>query len=366
IQALMYFTPDFAVGFCSLGTEYTTDQGSHWRLIRGRNPDYSFLSGIVYSPPTFYELCTTQKNHTAFTESSLDTGNTFQLISNPFAIGKDPFQGAFMHDSMNIWALITDSVSSSTSCLHTTDGGLHWSRSFPADTTEGKNLIYSGQFFGNEDLGSFYIRNSQLVDSNYRHELSWIDLLFTTNGGTTWQADSSNHRRLPFATSSGKNKLWGFIGIRDNHYRYLCDTLAYSPNNGKNWYYDSESIKGDSVVFMTWKDSTHGYIISYKDSTITFAKYIPLSSEVIVKTFPYLAFNLSPTITSDVIHFTSYLAFNGTISFYDVLGRLQIQKTLVFANGEEKDFSLSGLSSGMYFITYASGNMYNSARIIKE
>ena len=117
---------------------------------------------------------------------------------------------------------------------------------------------------------------------------------------------------------------------------------------------------------MFWQDSLHGFIISYKDSTITFAKYIPPANDVIIRTNPYLAFNIAPTITSGIIHLTSYQAFNGTISVYDVLGRLQMKKALVFSNGEEKDFSLSGLSSGMYFIVYASGGMYNSARIIKE
>jgi hypothetical protein len=372
LEGLKYITPDFAAGFYSYGTVYTTDQGFHWHFIHGRNPQYQFLSGIVYSPSTFYELSTPNINNfypgdsPAFVESSLDTGNTFQLISNTFAAGNAHFEAAVMHDSMNIWALISDSVSSNTSCIKTTDGGLHWNRSFPTDTTDGKTLVFSNQYFGNEEPGSFYLRNSTVIDRSHKYVISQFDFLFTTDGGASWQADSSHHGRLPFLTSSGKNKLWGFIGTRDQHYHYHCDTLAYSPNNGKNWYYDTESIKGDSVVFMTWKDSTHGYIISYKDSTITFAKYIPPLSEVIGKTMPYLAFNLVPSITTGIIHLTSYQAFSGAISVYDVLGRLQMQKALVFSNGEEKDFSLSGLPSGMYFIVYASGGMYNSARIIKE
>ena len=270
-----------------------------------------------------------------------------------------------MEDSLHVWAAVDDSVSYNIFLLHTTDGGLHWKNIRPIDTSHGKILGAGGRLFTGVDNNSIYLVNHQLADST-RHEISWFDLLFTTDGGSSWQVDSSNHRRLTFAASSGKNKIWAFIGERDNYNRLHCDTLAYSPNNGKNWYYDTQSIKGDSVVFMKWIDSTHGYIISYKDSTITFAKFIPFENDVIGRTMPYLAINIVPTITSDILHFTSYQPFNGTITFYDILGRLVLQKPMTFSNNEEKDISLSGLSRGMYFITYSSGGMSNFARVIKE
>ncbi len=365
MQGFRFLTPNFAAGFNTVGTVYTTDQGSHWNVIWSRAPLQLFLSGKVFSQKTFYQVCNTQSRHSALVESSQDTGNSFQLLSAAKSTDKYLFFAGVMDDSLNIWALVRDSGTLNTSILRTTNGGLNWQESYPIDTTAGRFLIHSNSYFGNEDPNAFYLRNFTYVDKSHA-EISLFDLLYTTDGGNNWEVDSSNHRRLAFATSSGKDRIWAFIGMRDFTNRYLCDTLAYSPNNGKTWYYDTESIRGDSVVSMMWKDSTHGYILSYKDSTITFAKYIPPSNDVIVTTMPYLAFNLTPTITTDIIHLTSYQAFNGTISFYDILGRLQMQSAMTFSNNEEKDLSLSGLSRGMYFVTYSSGGMSNFARIIKE
>jgi hypothetical protein len=360
-----YPTQDFAAGFIGSNYVSTTNQGSNWNYIRDftRDKSFEFLCGKVYSPSTSYKFIWQFRNDSnpgnlpVYIERSVDSGQTFLVINDTLASGNLRFYNAYMQDSLNIWAIVKDTISPGFSCLHTLDGGLHWSRFFPIDTTNGGGLFYPGSMFGNDEKGVFYLVNS-------------YDLLFTTDAGATWNAGSSNHGRLAQVVNSGGSNLWGLIGRRNNqNNRMQCDTLAYSPNNGKNWFYDGNVIRGDSVELMVWKDSTHGYIISYADSVIWFSKYIPPPSSVnaiIHMENSGIYFHVTPTITSDIIHLTAYQPFNGAISVYDVLGRLFLQKSLNFADGEEKEFSLSRLSSGIYFLTFSGGGKYSSARIIKE
>jgi hypothetical protein len=77
-------------------------------------------------------------------------------------------------------------------------------------------------------------------------------------------------------------------------------------------------------------------------------------------------FRLTPTITTDFIHLTAYQPFNGTVSVYDVLGRLFLQKTLNVGGGEEREFSLSNLLRGTYFMTFSTEGSNSTTRVIKE
>ncbi len=374
LRSLTYIGSSFASGFTfNKAIQITTDNGMTWSFTQSTPPHENFLCGQIFPNLDYYIFSTL--THGKYIESYLrrshDTAQTFQIISDTLASGNLGLYEGFMQDSLNIWTSVNvDPFYNGISYLHTVDGGLHWTHLYPIGIQEDTLLFPSAQMIGNR-TGSFYLVNTGAVDSLRTKLIYLYDLLFTTDGGASWQADSSQNGRLAFVANSGGSKLWAFIGDT-YHDRLRSDTLAYTPNNGKNWYYDLKAIKGDSVTSMMWKDSSHGYIISYKNSTYTFAKYIPPTTSVEATRIVYFrpgdhpAFNVTPTITTGIIHLHPIEAFSGTMAIYDILGRLQFQSQLTASLGDVKEFSLSDLSRGMYCIVFSKEGHYSSVRVIKE
>src|SRR5439155_17981294 len=124
-------------GYIGGNVVYTSDQGSDWNYISDdtHNQTFNFLSGVIFSPPKFYKIIAPYKQHAGFyppyIERSTDSGQTFHLIDDTLASGNLIFTEAYMQDSLNIWAIVADSLSYFRSPIHSTDGGLHWSRFYP-------------------------------------------------------------------------------------------------------------------------------------------------------------------------------------------------------------------------------------------
>lgn len=369
LVSVNYLSTDFAASIFTYQIGYTNDKGLHWKYIPSLNPKYEFLSGKIYSLSNYYKISVLpSKRNSAILERSTDSLQTFFLVGDTLSFGTDQFLQTYILDSLNIWIVMWPYLSLKNYCLNTKDGGNHWDKIYPVNESTGKYIFTQEPLFSNNSNGSIYLVNPVIVDSN-KHVLYKLDIYFTTDGGASWQGDSTNHGRLHRVVSSGGSNLWGFVGTLDYLGRLHCDTLAYTPNNGKNWYYDSESIRGDSVVLMVWKDSVHGYIISYKDSTITFDEYIPQHSIVNQGeniSYDGPLFRVLPTITSGQVKLTAYQSYTGYMYLYDILGRLVLQKTLSVVFGEKAEFSVSDLPLGLYFLKFSSTGLSRPVRIIKQ
>jgi hypothetical protein len=96
---------------------------------------------------------------------SPDGGNTWEIQWKSSTYGPDPFKVVFLNETEG-W------VAANKVLLHTTDGGITW------------NAIWSrNQLFGG------YLRGFQVTDrKNLQISLSGVGVLYTSDGGETWQS----------------------------------------------------------------------------------------------------------------------------------------------------------------------------------
>jgi photosystem II stability/assembly factor-like uncharacterized protein len=325
-------------------------------------------------PATLFRVTQSyQDNHKAEYIVSRDSGKSY---SNIFTLESSKFHSindVRIRDTNEIWARLLASnqgdSSKASRLIYTRDQGKNWIDVYPFDTTKMRS---SNMTFGNSDLpneglihgaepGSFYLLQNW---STLRK--SYIDLLYTTDYGVTWHADSSHtHKSSPyfdhiFLRNPAGSKLWTFFTD--------MQTVAYSPDNGKTWAHDSVTFKGSQIKNMLWKDSVTGYILTFsKDSTVTFWSFVPGASNVENhinhnKDF----FRLVSSVANEGnIRIRAVKPLAGKMSAFDMLGRIVWSKSVHAERSETIELDIRS-THGVYFLNYSEGEQQQTARYIQE
>ena len=340
------------------GTVLSVDTGHTWVLkpLKGAGTE---LTALINDPINILVL-----GGTFFNASnpqilvSHDTGNTFEKIGQTSSSIKTT-QSACIIDSTNAWFGAMDTPKDSIESLyHTVDGGETWKQVFPVDT----NLI--GKFYFEIHKGSD--KNTIYLVNNYHLEIlgKSYDFLFTTDNGLTWGGKyTDNHHVLNgllnhvLRNPRGK-ETWCVL---DDHH-----TIGYSTNYGINWTYDSTTFRNDSIIDMIWQDSVHGYILGYQDSIIHLYTYSQNNSVPFIVNYIHAPFKIIPSITSNIFHLLPLEPLKGIISIHDIFGRKIFEERLNTSGNTPIEFSLSDYASGVYFISYYSGDYMILFKVVKE
>ncbi|MFI5263424.1 MAG: hypothetical protein ACHQM6_02805, partial [Candidatus Kapaibacterium sp.] len=196
--------------------------------------------------------------------TSHDSCRNYQLYGKEFSIFGNLGDYSVI-DSAKAWFALSKHMDPHYILFHTIDGGQNWDPVFPFDTTKiGK---FSYEILKGASKNTIYLVSDtgylQILGQNY-------NFLYTTDNGKSWSGTWTlrgnlhwNYRYV-FRNPRG-SEIWCVLD--DQH------TIAYSSNNGTNWQYDSLTFKNDSISDMIWQDSVHGYVLSYKDSTINLYTY---------------------------------------------------------------------------------------------
>lgn len=101
----------------------------------------------------------------------------------------------------------------------------------------------------------------------------------TTNHGETWYNDSTFGTRLFSFAAPSSTQFWAAVGKGSPGVNYalpysgFADTLAYSSDAGRTWKFDSRTFIGDTLVELFWLDTRHGWLTSWRDSTLYVYRY---------------------------------------------------------------------------------------------
>lgn len=313
---------------------------------------------------------------TAEVRISRDSGRSFELLSTLEDTSYNILNVRFK-DTNEFWARLVYRFDlgsrKSGRLIFTTNQGMTWSDVYPFDISELRNgeasfgngwvyYPYEGLSFGAESgtvylLQNFIERQGKVV--------SQIDLLLTTDHGKTWTSDSTHtigERYLMdvdlIRNPSGTN-LWLVTGEKK--------TLAYSPDNAKTWHHDSTTFRGDSILHMLWKDSVNGYVLSYKDSTVNFWKFVPGPSRVEhLDGYPTTFVRLAASVSSaGSLRVLALRPLSGEFSVYDILGRMVWRSPIAAATSEWIELDVPS-SAGVYFLTYSQGTQRQTLRYVRE
>jgi photosystem II stability/assembly factor-like uncharacterized protein len=289
---------------------------------------------------------------------SHDTGNTFKPYGQ-IAASLKTTHSACIQDSTNVWFTASDPRHDIREELyHTLDGGQNWKQIFPADTSLTGNFLFN--VVKGADKNTVYLAGGmgklQILGQNY-------DFFFTTDNGTTWSGRSGKKGNFLWPgyyllCNPKGSELWSVL---DDQY-----TVIYSPDNGLHWQYDSVTFHNDSIVNMIWQDSMHGYILAYQDSTIHLYTYSQANSASYFVNYIHAPFKIMPSITSDIIHVLPLQDLHGLISIHDIFGRTILQERLNTSQNVQIDYSLAQYSTGVYYISYYSGDYSIFFKVIKE
>jgi len=351
---------------------YSVDSLTTWSVAEAPGT-FDDIAVCLSDPSTIFRLSrSVQQYFRTKLLVSYDTGYFFEgrtdlvLDSN-----HAPGNGIFL-DSCDIWMTAVVIVTAYDTSLrvklfHTTDCGAQWSEAYPYDTLQGLSMRYS--YFGNNGMvmganrGTLYF-----LDNFYRHgsqDQRISDLLFTTDNGATWKADSTNlsegtrgNTRL-LSNPSG-TVLWSVFQDRK--------TIAYSPDNGNTWYYDSTTFRNDSISIMHWEDSSQGYILTFKDSVFNLYTYIPPAGIEHQPNFnSKLYFTVYPTLVAgSTLSVHAVQPIQGTFEVYDVLGRYHMSRAIRLDAKASAVLNIGDLASGIYLITLRMGSEVITARFVKQ
>lgn len=370
-KPIKYFTSGAISIFTGGRHVYSLDSGISWNIAALPRDDQRavYISDIA----THHQVSTPYVSGGYITkiQVSYDSGYTYETTETLFIDSLHGFWKACFADSNDIWVAIgTRDTVQPELLYHSQDGGRLWEIIYPY----GEPAAWAFSAFAIDGIipgankGTIYLLGNKLRTPAYGRK--YFNILYTTDNGQTWTGDSTNIDTTEalgnifltrYLYNPAGTQLWSVLW--DNK------TVAYSPNNGKNWYYDSTTFKNENISFMVWKDSMQGYLLTYTDSIINFYKYIPPQGAVEKLPNPGMKgyFTLYPTVTSsNSLTIGSLRQLGGSFELYDVLGRHYLSKAVALVAKETLQLNLPDMPPGVYFLTLRADGEAITARFVKQ
>jgi hypothetical protein len=355
--AMNYYLPNYIVDVTSYDARFSTDTGKSWENYIGYN--LTGYAATIKSPSTYHLFATDISLSTGRFITSADTGKSYDFYGDGLYLDSDIISSVSMPDSNDVW--VTTFGSSKQHLFHTDDAGLTWNELYPFSPVDTENCKY-GVLLAGATKGTIYLYSTEylnnLIGSGTPIERS-IALIYTTDNGVNWSADTTNHTKFTLLQNSGGEELWGIVdGTR---------TIAYSSNNGKSWAYDSTTFKDEPIWLMYWKDISHGYILTYKDNTTKAYRWIRPSSVIENKVFFTIQdLKIFPVIASEIVKLVPRIPLKGALEIYDMLGRQHLSRNIVWDEKQIQTIDVRSLSSGVYLLVVRTERDVSSVRFIKE
>lgn len=199
------------------------------------------LSGCGSSAATSIQTKTTQ---TISTTSAIPSTTT-TTAPKAQAASERPLSISAL-SAKNYWVVTGNSACATPSCLsilHTTDGGVHFSKVPVPNFTPG-GWSYSIDFVNAQD--GYFVRASAGAGSYYHQ--NW----YTTNGGSTW-----NQTKAPLITITGGGYVYGLVPFTNEPGAYSTYTLKRARIGTDSWTtlrtIDASSLGSPSMA--TYKSS---------------------------------------------------------------------------------------------------------------
>jgi hypothetical protein len=355
--SMQYYYPDFAVDVTSRDLRFSNDAGMTWQNYPGY--ELTGLSTWIRSPSAYFIFADDITGKVGSFIVSNDTGHSYNFYGDNLYLNDDIIFTSCMNDTADVW--ITTKGSQTGHLLHTIDAGINWAESYPFDTILGGGNYY-GELLTGRNKGTIYLYSSG-TDANL---MGWktpaqriIALAYTTDDGKSWNMDTTNHTQFTLIQNSGGKKLWGILdGTR---------TIAYSPDNGNTWAYDSLTFKDEPIWLMYWKDTTQGYILTYKDKQTKIYKWIPPQNNVENTVFFTVQdLKVYPVVAMESIKILPRISMKGTFEIYDILGRQYSSQNVSWQAKQAQEIDVSKLPSGVYLGVVRLAGDVSSVRFIKE
>jgi hypothetical protein len=295
-----------------------------------------------------------------------DSAKTFDTLSAIYAKTLTILDGV-SRDSLHQIVLF-ENHSNQPVLFQTSTGGKQWTRR-TATGTGGSSLNRPRNLILTSDSNRFYV----LLKAESFGNSILQDFIATTDGGNTWRVDTAFQGRIYLLSSSSVHRLWGFVGHSifqngaDLSFVYpaltgYADSLMFSSDEGASWHFDPSFI-GDTVLMMTWPDSTHGYVVTRRDKKLYVYRWIEGSNGVAVNTTEQtLALREEPV--RDWLVFDSPASLNSSVEIIDVLGRT-VMRFRQNIQASQHHLDVRGLPSGEYSLKVSNGQKSWAARFVK-
>jgi hypothetical protein len=268
---------------------------------------------------------------------------------------------SFTHfvDSNTVWR------ASGKRLFVTRDKGLHWDTVLPVDT------LLNPRYFllqPTDDDNRFYVIGGAKDSS---------DFLRTTDAGKTWKnyAPLTNSRIYRVA-EQGIDSLWLLVARQMGEPYYalwtpaiwngdFADTLYYTTNGGESWQKDL-TFEGDTVLDIQFHSPANGFVISLRDSTVKFSRYVPASSKV-DDSYSYSGrgMHIHPNPASEELKFYARLGGKCQVRILDVLGRMVYEEPKDLVHSQWSTLRIPDhLPDGVYFLELSRGEARAGQRFL--
>ncbi len=334
------------------------DTGRTWKLV-----SYDYLSDTnnrywewaewnVFADGQALGLFYSQVDSGTWLAHSSDSANSFNPREGDSFI-RGYAGDAIFFDSLHFTLLWGEYP---TQFQRTSDGGKSWKLMplMPAQYLA-SDLISDG------DFNHLYAHGS----NSFGNAIDNPAYAYTSDGGEHWRIDSSfGGPRIGLLVPSSQSKLWAFVGKSSyqgaqtyiGSYGRYADSLFYSSDNGQTWVSDGKMFAGDSLIDMTWPDSTHGYITAHRNNTLLVYRYEPTSSVAQPKPIAESQISILGTPNGRLLKFISDLNGPCHIEVSDVKGTVVLQSEISIASSNLASLVIVLLPSGTYTLSLSTLN----------
>lgn len=377
---------------------YTTDAGNSWHAST-MDTNYNFISQAGFQFYTFFPPSTFYVATQSIIFVSRDAGASWEARSplpNTFAFSmfREDFgyraykasgqivnvresrdSGYFFIDDVTQWQGLTSFVhffdstrfvlASGRQIFRTWDKGITWDTIRPMDTVLNPRYL---MLHPTRDTSRFYVIGGIQDSSN---------LLRTTDGGATWMdfGPLASSRILRVA-EQGEDSIWLSIARLKTPPEpslfstavmigRFADTLKYTTNGGDAWNTDL-TFAGDTICDIQFHSPTDGFVISLRDSTVKFSRYVPGSSGIDgAYSYDGRGMHIHPNPASGELKFYARLGGKCQVRILDVLGRMVYEEPKDLVHSQWSTLSIPDhLPDGVYFLELSRGDAKAGQRFV--
>jgi hypothetical protein len=204
------------------------------------------------------------------------------------------------------------------------------------------------------------------------------DYIFTDDGGRSWNKPSPvGGGRITRVAEQSLDSLWLLVCRRSTRARpillradqpegFFADTLYYTQDGGKTWLKDLTFV-GDTITDLIFKGPGEGYVVSTRDSTVKFSRYVGSPSMVEKRSYGYESggMRIYPNPVSNEMQFYPRLGGACRVRILDVLGRCVNERDMDLIHMQATRLAISDrLSDGLYFLELVRGEARAGQRFL--
>lgn len=193
------------------------------------------------------------------------------------------------------------------------------------------------------------------------------DFLYTSDGGTSWKESAGlTNRRILRLVEQDTNKIWLVVARKSKTYPspnllnrslssgQFADTLYYTGDGGSSWSKQTAFI-GDTVFEMKWPSPSHGYVLSFRDSSVKLSRWRPSIAEVSYSGgFAKDQLYIYPNPVEHEFKFYPPLDGDCSIQVFDVFGREVLHQDVTTIKRQEYLLRMPAyLCAGYYLLQLA-------------